>query len=157
VGIGSSAQGNNPPNGRVDLFAGSVATGPFDGAHAIFTNSRATAVGDAFGLMVVGSAFSNGVTTSIIGDGAPDVVLGGIREGGAATHIYILTGQNAITPGTRDIVSAADVSYQMPLGWQGCSNYSGPIRDANGDGYADLAIGERRLTTGLNGQVLVLW
>ncbi len=157
VGIGSSAQGNNPPNGRVDLFAGSIATGPFGGAQAIFTNSRATAVGDAFGLMVVGSAFSNGVTTSIIGDGAPDVVLGGIREGGAATHIYILTGQNAITPGTRDIVSAADVSYQMPLGWQGCSNYSGPIKDANGDGYADLAIGERRLTTGLNGQVLVLW
>jgi len=157
VGIGSPAQANNPPNGRVDLFAGSVTTGPFSGAHAIFTNSRATSVKDAFGLMVVGSAFANGVTTSIIGDNAPDVVLGGLTEGGTATHIYLLTGQNAMIPGTRDIVSAADVSYQMPAGWQGCSNYSGPIKDVNGDGYGDLAIGERRLTSGINGHVLVLW
>jgi FG-GAP-like repeat/FG-GAP repeat len=157
VGVGSSAQGNSPGNGQVDLFAGNVATGPFSGAHAIFTNSKATGFKDAFGIMVLGSAFANGVTTSIIGDSAPDVVLGASTEGGAATHIYLLTGQNAIVPGTRDIVSAADVSYQMPLGWQGCSNYSSTVKDANGDGYADLAIGERRLTTGINGQVLVLW
>lgn len=157
VGVGSPASTNNPANGQVDLFAGSVATGPFSGAHATYTNSKATAVGDAFGVMVVGSAFTNGVTTSILGDSSPDVVLGGLLEGGTATHIYLMTGQNAMTAGTRDIVSAADVSYQMPVGWQGCSNYSGPIKDGNGDTYGDLAIGEWRRTTGYNGQVLVLW
>lgn len=157
VGIGSPATASNPASGRVDLFAGNVAIGPFSGAHAIYTDSRATAVGDAFGLMVIGSAYANGVTTSLIGDSAPDVVLAPLTEAGAATHIYIMTGQNAMTPDTRDIVSAADVSYQMPVGWQGCSNYSGVIKDSNGDGYGDLAIGEWRRTTGINGQVLVLW
>ncbi|HEY1537443.1 MAG TPA: integrin alpha, partial [Polyangiaceae bacterium] len=157
LGIGSPAYNNNPPNGQVDLFGGNVATGPFGGARATYTDSKATTVGDGFGAMVVGSAFSNGVTTSIIGDSAPDVVLAPLKEAGAATHIYILTGQNAITPGTRDIVSAADVSYQMPTGWQGCSTFSGSIKDANGDSYGDLAIGEWRRTSGFNGQVLVLW
>ncbi|MEI9939902.1 MAG: VCBS repeat-containing protein [Pseudomonadota bacterium] len=157
VGIGSPASANNPANGQVDLFAGSVATGPFSGAHAVYTDSKATSVGDAFGVMVAGSAFTNGVPASLLGDSAPDVVLGGLLEGGAATHIYLMTGQNAMTPGTRDIVTAADVSYQMPAGWQGCSSYSGPIRDLNGDPYGDLAIGEWRRSTGYNGQVLVLW
>ena len=157
VGIGSPASTNNPPNGQVDLFAGSAATGPFSGAHAVYTDSKATSVGDAFGVMVVGGAFANGVTASLLGDSAPDVVMGALTEGGTPTHIYMLTGQNAMTAGTRDIVSAADVSYQMPLGWQGCSQFSRTIKDANGDSYGDLAIGEWRRTTGFNGQVLVLW
>jgi len=157
VGIGSPASDSNPPIGQVDLFAGNTATGPFSGAHAVYTDSRATAAQNAFGLMVVGSAYANGVTTSIIGDSAPDVILGGLKEGAPATHIYMMTGQNAMTPGTRDIVSAADVSYQMPVGWQGCSHFSASIKDANGDSYGDLAIGEWRRSTGYNGQVLVLW
>jgi hypothetical protein len=157
VGVGSPASDSNPPIGQVDLFAGDAAIGPFNGAHAIYTDSRATSPQDAFGVMVAGGAYANGASTSILGDSAPDVVLGGLREGGAATHIYMLTGQNAMTSGTRDIVSAADVSYQMPLGWQGCSQFSGSIKDANGDSYGDLAIGEWRRTSGYNGQVLVLW
>jgi hypothetical protein len=157
IGVGSPASDTNPPIGQVDLFAGSSATGPFSGAHAIYTDSRATAAQDAFGVLVAGGAYANGTTTSILGDSAPDVILGGLKEGGAATHIYMLTGQNAMTPGARDIVSAADVSYQMPVGWLGCSQFSGMIKDANGDSYGDIAIGEWRRTTGFNGQVLVLW
>jgi hypothetical protein len=157
LGVGSPASDSNPPIGQVDLFAGNAAIGPFGGAHAIYTDSRATSPQDAFGVMVAGGAYVDGTTTSILGDSAPDVILGALKEAGAATHIYMLTGQNAMTPGTRDIVSAADVSYQMPSGWQGCSQFSGSIKDANGDSYGDLAIGEWRRTTGYNGQVLVLW
>lgn len=157
LGVGSPASDNNPPNAQVDLFAGNAATGPFSGAHAIYTNSKATSAQDAFGVLVAGGAYANGTTASILGDSAPDVILGGLKEAGAATHIYMLTGQNAMTPGTRDIVTAADVSYQMPVGWLGCSQFSGTIKDANGDSYGDIAIGEWRRTTGYNGQVLVLW
>jgi hypothetical protein len=156
VGIGSPAFTNNSQNGRADLFAGDVG-GPFGGTHAVYTDSRATSAQDGFGAMVLGGAYANGVTASILGDGAPDVVLGALKEGGAATHIYILSGQSAITAGTRDVVSAADVSYQMPLGWWGCAAHSATIRDANGDGYGDIAIGEWRRTTGYDGRVLVLW
>lgn len=157
VGIGSPAYNNNPANGRVDIFQGNVASGPFSGAHAVYTDSRATGVGDGFGVMVIGGGYANGTGTSFLGDSAPDVVLGALTEAGAATHVYLMTGQNAITPGTRDIVAAADVSYPMPPGWLGCSIYSGSVRDSNGDSYGDIAIGEWHRTTGFNGRVLVLW
>jgi hypothetical protein len=157
VGIGSPAFNNNPANGRVDIFGGNVGSGPFSGTHAIYTDSRATSVGDGFGAMVLGGAYANGTSSSLLGDSAPDVVLGALTEGGAATHIYFMTGQNAATAGTRDIVSAADVTYAMPSGWLGCSSISGSVRDSNGDSYGDIAIGEWHRTTGFNGRVLVLW
>jgi len=155
VGIGSPSYNN--ANGQVDLFGGNTASGPFSGIHAIYTNSKATSNGDGFGVMIVGGAFTTGVTTSFIGDSSPDVVLGAFKEAGVATHVYFLTGQNALTAGTRDIVSAADVTFQMPSDWEGCSLLSGAIKDADGDGYGDLAIGEWRRTAGYNGRVLVLW
>jgi hypothetical protein len=157
VGIGSPGYATNPAAGRVDFFGGDVASGPFGGAHSIYTDSRATTVGDGFGLMVVGGGFANGTTTSFLGDSAPDVVVGGLTEAGAATRVYFMTGQNAMTSGSRDIVSAADVSYQMPSDWKGCAFLSGAIRDANADGYGDIAIGEWQRTNGYAGRVLVLW
>jgi len=157
VAIGSPGYSTNPPAGRVDIFAGDASNGPFSGAHAIYTDSRATAVGDSFGTMAIGGRFLNGTTTSFLGDSAPDVVLGGRNEAGAATRIYFLTGQNAMTSGTRDIVSAADVSYQMPSDWVGCSFLSGAIRDADADGYGDIAIAEWKPAPGFNGRVVVLW
>ncbi|HKO48357.1 MAG TPA: integrin alpha [Polyangiaceae bacterium] len=157
LGVGSPAYVSDPAAGQVDLFGGDVGIGPFSGAHAIYKNSRATTVGDGFGVMIVGGGFTNGTTTSFLGDSAPDVVLGAFKEAGAATHVYFLTGQNAMTSGTRDIVSAADVAFKMPADWQGCSPNSGAIRDLNADGYGDVAIGEWRRTSGYNGRVVVLW
>jgi VCBS repeat protein/FG-GAP repeat protein len=157
VAVGSPGYLTNPAAGRVDLFGGDPMSGPFSGAHAVYTDSKATAVGDGFGVMTIGGAFANGTTTSFLGDSAPDVVLGAFKEGGAATRVYFLTGQNAMTPGTRDIVSAADVSYQMPTDWEGCSFQSGAIRDVNADGFGDIAIGEWARKSGFNGRVLVLW
>jgi len=157
VGVGSPAYNTNPAAGRVDLFGGDTAAGPFSGAHAIYTDSRATAVGDGFGVMIVGSAFVTGAATSFLGDSSPDVVVGAFHEAGAAPHVYFMTGQNAITAGTRDIVSAADASFLMPADWEGCSLFSGPVRDLNADGYGDIAIGEWKRTSGYNGRVVVLW
>jgi hypothetical protein len=157
VAVGSPAYDTNPAAGRVDIFGGDVASGPFSGTHAVYTNSKATSVGDSFGIMVVGGGFANGTTTNFLGDSAPDVVMGGFKEAGAASHVYFLTGQNAISGGTRDVVSAADASYRMPADWQGCAFLSGAIRDADGDGYGDVAVGEFIRGSGYNGRVLVLW
>jgi hypothetical protein len=111
VAVGSPAYDTNPAAGRVDVFAGALASGPFGGTHAIYTNSKATSVGDSFGIMAVGGAFISGTTTNFLGDGSPDLVLGSFKEAGAAPHVYFLTGQNAITAGTRDVVSVVDASY----------------------------------------------
>lgn len=157
LGIGSPAYTNAAPAGVVDIFGGNPGVGPFTGIHAVYTDSRATSVGDGFGAMIEGGVFPSGVTTSFIGDSAPDVVVAALTEGAAATHVYVLSAQNAITAGTRDIVSAADASYQMPAGWVGCSPYSHAIKDLNGDSFGDIAIGEWRRTTGFSGRVLVLW
>jgi len=157
VAIGSPGYNTNPAAGRVDIFGGSASGGPFSGAHAIYTDSKATAFGDSFGAMTLGGRFWNGTTTSFLGDSAPDVVLGARKEAGAATRVYFLTGQNAMTSGSRDIASAADVSYQMPSDWEGCSFLSGPILDADADGYGDIAIGEWKPASGFNGRVVVLW
>jgi len=157
VAIGSPGYNTNPAAGRVDIFGGSSSGGPFSGAHAIYTDSKATAFGDSFGAMTLGGRFWNGTTTSFLGDSAPDVVLGARKEAGAATRVYFLTGQNAMTSGSRDIASAADVSYQMPSDWEGCSFLSGPILDADADGYGDIAIGEWKPASGFNGRVVVLW
>ncbi|HYQ03675.1 MAG TPA: VCBS repeat-containing protein [Polyangiaceae bacterium] len=156
VAVGSPGYDTNPPAGRVDVFGGAVSSGPFSGAHAIYTNSRATSLGDSFGIMTVGGAFTSG-STNFLGDSAPDLVVGGFKEAGGGPRVYLLTGQNAITPGSRDIVSAADASFQMPADWEGCAFLSGAIRDSDGDGYGDLAVGEFKRGTGYNGRVLVLW
>lgn len=155
VGVGTPAYAT--ALGQVDFFGGNTTTGPFSGTRATYTNSRATAVGDGFGVMVVGGAFAGGTTTSFLGDSSPDVVVGAFKEGGVATHVYFMTGQNALTAGTRDIVSAADAAYQLPADWEGCSLFSGAIKDADADGYGDIAIGEWRRTSGYTGRVLVLW
>ena len=157
VAVGSPGYLTSPAAGRVDVFGGDLSSGPFGGAHAIYTNSRATAVQDSFGVMALGSAFAKGTTTSFVGDSAPDLVVGGLKEAGSGTRVYFLTGQNAMTVGTRDIVTAADVTYQMPADWEGCAFLSGAIRDADADGFGDIAIGEWNRIGGFTGRVLVLW
>jgi len=157
VGIGSPAYLNNPGNGQVDIFTGDAAAGPFSGTRATYTDSRAIASGDSFGVMVMGGAFADGTTVSFIGDSAPDVVLGALRENGNSSRLYFLTAQNAGTPGTRDIVAAADISLQLPADWRGCSAHSSAIKDLNGDSYGDIAVGEFSRTSSYPGRVIVLW
>jgi hypothetical protein len=159
IGVGSPAYLTATP--QVDIFVPTdQASGPFSGGHAIFTNSHATAVGNAFGIMVVGGGFpGTAQTTSFLGnDNVPDVVLGGIAEDTSPKHIYFLSGQHAAVSGTHDIVSAADVTYAMPGDWRGCSYRSGPIMDMNKDGFGDVAIGEwTNVSASGDGRLMVLW
>ena len=85
--------------------------------------------------------------------------LGSPARGRDRLRLYFLTGQRAVslTDGA-DAVSSAEVTYSLASDWQGCAPESTAVRDANGDGYGDIAIGEWRRTVGnYEGRVLVLW
>jgi len=133
---------------------------PFGGSSIKLTNSKATTAGDGFGLAIVTGGFSGtSVTTSFIGgDSVPDVGVAGLTEAGATGTLYLFTGQHAASLGAvADVVTTADVQLPLPTGWVGTTRKCSAIKDLNGDGYGDLALGEFKRTTGYNGRVLVLW
>lgn len=159
LGVGSPAVSSAVGGGDARLFFGAPGTGVFSGTVATFTNSQATGLGDQFGAAVFGGGFPGSTAyVSFINGSGPDVAMSSAKLGGASPpKLYIIDGSKAAT--SADIVSVADVVYTLPAGWLGAAFLSGPVRDANGDGYAEIAVGEQQgaATPGYPGQVLVLW
>ncbi|MCL4752378.1 MAG: FG-GAP repeat protein [Myxococcales bacterium] len=147
---------------RAHIFAGG-ANNPFSStAHATFTNSAATNSFDSFGYMALGSGFSGtAVVGNFINGALGDVVFGGITEATGKPKIYFVSAEKAATlAGTSaDIVAAADIALPTPaaLTAGGASPYSSAIKDMNGDGFGDIAIGETNAFANNPGRVWVLW
>jgi hypothetical protein len=156
LGVGQPAT-STTAGGDARLFVGSSTAGVFGALSTTLTNSAATAAGDMFGISVFGGGFSGStVTVSFIGSASPDVVVSSQKLGGVIpTKLYFLESTKALTSG--DVESIADIEYMLPAGWLGASWQSGPIKDLNGDGFGDLAIGEQKPGIDYPGKVLVLW
>ena len=79
------------------------------------------------------------------------------ESGGGPARIYIVDGSRFSTlTSPADVVTAADVILPLPADWKPVSlQRNGMIRDLDGDGYADFAIGEN-ISTG-TGRVAVYW
>lgn len=155
-GVGVSSPATSTTNGGdARLFGTSAAL--FGVGPKVITNSAAQAVGDQFGYCLIGGGFSGStVPVSFIGGSDPDVAVSSIAVGGAKpTKLYILDGSK-IT-GNLDVTTAADVTYTLPAGWLGSAWRSAGLRDSNGDGYAEIAVGEQQPLVGYPGQVIVLW
>jgi hypothetical protein len=144
--------------GVVDLYYGSTTVGPFGVAPLRFTDSLASGT-DTFGWLTLGCALPGTATTvSVIGDSKPDVIMLPYKEsGGGPSRIYIVDGARFSTlTSPTDVVTAADVILPLPSDWQGVSlQRNGMIRDLDGDGYADFAIGENVANTA--GRLAVYW
>ncbi|MBK8998104.1 MAG: FG-GAP repeat protein [Myxococcales bacterium] len=157
LGVGSPST-SAATGGDARLFFGN-STGVFAGSMTTFTNSAATGAGDQFGSAVFGGGFSGStVNVSLINGAGPDVAFSSIKLGGASPpKLYFIDGAKATTSG--DVATVADVVYTLPAGWLGAGTLSGPVRDSNGDGYAEIAIAEMPalVAPAYAGRVLVLW
>ncbi len=154
VGVGSPAtSGSTGGDARLFVGGGSV----FGSALRTLTNSQATGVGDQFGNAVAGGAFSGSTATvSLIGGSDPDVAVSSIKLGGAIpAKVYIVEGAKLTT--NLDVATQADVTYTLPSDWAGSAWRTSVIRDSNGDGYPELAVGEQGTVLNYAGRVLVLW
>jgi len=154
--VAAGSQGTaSTSNGDARLYFGNGAA--LFGSSATFTNSAASGVGDYFGNAVFGTAFSgSSVASSWIGGAGVDVAMSSVREAGAAPKLYLAEGTKLGTSG--NITTVADIVLPLPSDWLGSAAGSGPVRDSDGDGFGDIAVGEQSYaTSGYNGRVIVLW
>ena len=154
VGVGSPAT-TGSTGGDVRLFVGGGSV--LGSAMRTLTNSQATGVGDQFGNAVAGGAFSGSTATvSLIGGSDPDVVVSSIKLAGAIpAKVYIVEGAKLTSD--LNVATQADVTFTLPSDWAGAAWRTSTIRDANGDGYPELAVGEQGTALNYAGRVLVLW
>jgi hypothetical protein len=146
-------------NGVADLYFGSDTMGPFSVAPLRFTDSLANAGTDLFGRVIVGGAFAGtSVTASLIGDSRPDVIMAPFTESaGGPSRVYIVDGNRLSSlPSPSDVVNTADVILPLAADWKSLPlQRNGLIKDLNGDGYGDFAIGEN--IAGGVGRLAVYW
>lgn len=147
----------------VDLLLAQPADGVFAGAKGAaptpavrFTSSSS---GNSVGVVNLTSYLPGAaVTGSLIGgDTVPDLVIAGQAD--ATLTVYIVNG-SAIPSltGTVDLATAASgvvaIKNKLPTGWVGYGRNSTLATDLNGDGYADIVLGE---STNMAGRAVALW
>lgn len=141
----------SPNGGILDIWSGSPATSPFVSSRR-FTNTAAT----NFSRIGFASAFSgSSIGASLIGDQNWDAVMAGMTEGGPA-KVYIVDSVKLAALGSaqdvRDPV-VDPVVLSLPDGWiRTNAPRAGVVRDYDGDGYADLVIGENNNVSMLGDQ-----
>ncbi|MCC6652917.1 MAG: FG-GAP repeat protein [Candidatus Eisenbacteria bacterium] len=156
LGVGAPAS-QSSAGGEARLFYGSAAS-LFTNSPVVITNSVAQSVGDNFSYALFGGGFSGStVNVSLIGASGVDVGFSSIKLAGNPAKLYLAEGSKLGASG--DIVSLADVVVDLPADWVGSSGQSGPIKDMNNDGYADIALGEQTngAVSSYDGRVIVLW
>jgi FG-GAP repeat protein len=148
VGVTREAGG-----GKAYFYFGDPDVGPFGAQSSTIHDSTLPTY---FGLVMLSGAF-NGLagTVSLLGDSHPDVALAARNAASGPPVAYLVDGRDI--PAGGDVISMAAVTYdRFPADWPQVSSRSTTVRDADGDGYADLAFGETA-TEPYDGRVLVLW
>jgi len=83
------------------------------------------------------------------------------QPSGTGSRLFLLTGEKVRSfagGAAQDVTAVADVKYDLPANWAGAAYGSGAIRDLNGDGFGDIAVGEfSDSVVPITGRVLVLW
>jgi len=150
-----------PLSGTVSTFLDGTLAMPLTGTPKVFTDSLGQ---DTFGAIALGGGFSgSNASISYVGDSTPDVILGGAFESSHQTTLYIVDGDDipTLTAPLIDASQAAKAKVSLPADWRHSTGYDSPVKDVNGDGYGDFAIGETSVTGDFNvpyqGRVVVFW
>lgn len=169
VSAASTASGT----GLVNVFRASAAE-PLPAAAVTLTDSTSSG---RFGQVLVGNGFSGrpgAYSTTFLGDPQiedPDLVVASPTSAAGAPVLYFISGSNLLTlSGSVDLATGvSDTTFDLssvdgvPDTWAGSLGKG--IRDANGDGFGDIAISEFSPanlflapdTTPIDGQVIVLY
>jgi hypothetical protein len=152
VGVGNSADALSVPgsNGSAFVLSGATATGPLASSLVLYQQG-----GNAVGQVIFGGGFSGrDASVSIIGDSRADVAMTSLQNGNT---IDIIDGSKVAglsSPANTRLV--ADVHVPLPAGWTATALGLGDlIRDINGDGFADFALGDQFGV--VPGRVVVFW
>jgi FG-GAP repeat/Fibronectin type III domain/FG-GAP-like repeat len=136
-------------SGTAFVLSGSATAGPLNDLLTLYQQGATL-----FGQVVLGGGFSGrDGAVSLIGSGGPDIALTAQQM----ATLDIIDGAKLATltsPANTKIVG--DVHLSMPSGWLGTApGGANLIRDINGDGYPDIALGD---VFGLvPGRVAVFW
>jgi hypothetical protein len=134
-------------NGTSYLTSGTPATGPFTSSQIAYL-SGATA---ASSVIIGGGVSGRDMSLSLIGDGAPDLVMSGGATGGT---LAIADGAMLAAKGSPvDLALKAEVRAPLPAGWGSGENAGTIVTDIDGDGATDFCIGS--VTN--PGTILVYW
>lgn len=156
--------GNNlvPLGGNVSTFLDGTLAMPLTGMPKIVTDTNGQ---DTFGTIAFGGGFSgSNVSISYVGDSKPDLVVGGAYESSHQPTVYIIDGASLATLDSPiNVAASATTKVQLPADWQlpfRATAFDSPVKDVNGDGYGDFAIGETddfTFNVPFQGQVIVFW
>ena len=167
VAIGDPRLNAAGSTGRVFVHFGAP-EGPFSGPVTEIRSSvfPANSV-NRFGYAVMGSGISGtSVTTNLLGNAGGDLAISGNILNGGPSPVYLFSGETirAASGGVIDASTAADVAFPLSsvpnlTGWRGTSYFSSTIHDSNGDGFADLAVGEYDglSNAAYDGRLIVIW
>jgi hypothetical protein len=151
LGVGNSGDTLSVPgvSGSTYILSGTAATGPL-ASNLILYQSAGSGVGE----VIFGGGFSgrDGMV-SVIGNASADVAITSQMMG--AMDIVDGSKIGALTS-PADTKALADVHVPLPSGWVGTAPGAGNlIRDIDGDGVADFALGDVFGT--VPGRVAVFW
>lgn len=167
VAVGNPRLNASGASGRVFVHFGSNA-GPFSGPVTEIRSSTFTVNTSRFGYAVMGSGVSGtSLGMNLLGNASGDIAATGQLLSGAPAPVYLMSGETvrAASGGTMDAATDAEVIFDLASvsgldDWRGASYLSSMIQDCNGDGFADLAIGEFDGSSGApayDGRLVVIW